>query len=462
VGKHHLQFADSGEYFLKAGPDAPETMLAYEDFDGTYTNKVELKSWAPHVQDWAAGDPAWKDGKGKGLIGGLNYLASEGLNAVSFLTYSGGGDGRNVWPFVKHDDKMHYDCSKLDQWQIVFDHAQSIGIYLHFKMQENENDDNRKGSGKEIADIPASLDDGALGVERKLYIRELAARFAYELALNWNMGEENTQSTAELRAMSQYILDTDPYDHNIVVHTFPSQQDEVYTPLLGSGSVLTGASLQNSWENVHQRTLKWVTASGDAGRPWVVPNDEQNPASQGVPPDPGYEGFDGTDREGKPVHTIHDVRRNTLWGNIMAGGAGVEYYFGYQLPQNDLTAEDWRSRDQSWDYCRHALEFMSANEIPFWEMRTANALIGNLENDNSKYCFRKPGEVYLVYLPKGGTTRIDLSEADGEFDVGWFDPRNGGDVEKGSVETLEGGGTASVGRAPGEAGEDWLVVLRRQ
>ena len=26
----------------------------------------------------------------------------------------------------------------------------------------------------------------------------------------------------------------------------------------------------------------------------------------------------------------------------MGGGAGVEYYFGYQLAENDLVAEDWR------------------------------------------------------------------------------------------------------------------------
>ncbi|MFC1652759.1 DUF5060 domain-containing protein [Planctomycetota bacterium] len=44
VGKHHLQFAQSGKYFLKAGPDSPETFLAYEDFDGTYTVKNKLKT----------------------------------------------------------------------------------------------------------------------------------------------------------------------------------------------------------------------------------------------------------------------------------------------------------------------------------------------------------------------------------------------------------------------------------
>ncbi|MEX2558780.1 MAG: DUF5060 domain-containing protein, partial [Pirellulales bacterium] len=35
VGKHYLRFAGTGEYFMKAGADSPETLLAYDDFDGT-------------------------------------------------------------------------------------------------------------------------------------------------------------------------------------------------------------------------------------------------------------------------------------------------------------------------------------------------------------------------------------------------------------------------------------------
>jgi len=34
-------------------------------------------------------------------------------------------------------------------------------------------------------------DDGTLGVERKLYYRELVARFGHHLAVFWNIGEEN-------------------------------------------------------------------------------------------------------------------------------------------------------------------------------------------------------------------------------------------------------------------------------
>jgi len=86
VGKHHLQFAGSGNYFLKAGPDAPETMLAYSDFDNTETRlpkKGPLKTWSPHAGDWREGDPTWKNGKGKNLIGAMNYLADKGVNMFS-------------------------------------------------------------------------------------------------------------------------------------------------------------------------------------------------------------------------------------------------------------------------------------------------------------------------------------------------------------------------------------------
>ena len=230
AGKHYLQFAGSGDYFLKLGADSPETLLAYVDFDGTVARKpqVPLHTFAPHMQDWKAGDPTWKDGKGKGLIGAVNYLASKGVNAISFLPYNAGGDGDNVWPFVSRDDKWHYDVSKLDQWQIVLDYAQQKGIYLHFKLQENEIDDNVRGNpigggAAGTGPVTESFDGGDLGQERKLYIRELVARFGYELALNWNIGEENTQSSEQQLAMAINLKDVDPSGgHHIVVHTFPN------------------------------------------------------------------------------------------------------------------------------------------------------------------------------------------------------------------------------------------------
>ena len=436
---------------------------------------MPLHTFAPHVQDWKTGDPTWKDGKGRGLIGAINYLASKGVNSLSFLPYNAGGDGDNVWPFVSRDDKFHYDVSKLDQWQIVFDYAQQKGIYLHFKLQENEIDDNVRGNPNDRGEpgrgrgaagtgpVTESLDGGDLGQERKLYVRELVARFGYALALNWNIGEENTQSSEQQLAMAINLRDADPYaGHHIVVHTFPNGQEGVYPALLGSQSPFTGASLQMAWNAVHERTLRWVLASAQSNKPWVVANDEQGPANLGVPPDPGYAGFAGKDVQGRDVgYTLHDIRKHVLWGNLMAGGAGVEYYFGYALPDNDLLAENFRSRDKSWDYGRIAIDFFHSQKIPFWEMKNADELVGNAKHDNSRYCFAKAGELYLVYLPSGGTTSLDLSNASGQFTVSWFDPRNGGPLKTGSVPSISGGANIALGAAPDNPAEDWLVVVQR-
>ncbi|WP_386817782.1 DUF5060 domain-containing protein [Luteolibacter algae] len=446
VGKHHLQFQGDKSFFLKAGADAPETLLAYTEFDNTQARKknVPLKTWAPHLQDWKNGDPTWKDGKGKGLIGALNYLSEKGMNAFSFLPYNVSGDGDNIWPFVAPTDKFHYDCSKLDQWGIVFSHATAKGLYLHFKLQENEMDDDRLGQKEGGGPVAASLDGGKLGPERMLYCRELIARYGHELALNWNIGEENTQSTQEIKDMIAYIRATDPYQHHVVLHTFPNQQDRQYEPLLGYKG-LSGVSLQNEWSKVHNLTAKWIKASDKAGNPWVAANDEQGSAVEGVPPDPDYPG------NTKAKHSIDDIRKLTLWGNLMAGGAGVEYYFGYKLAQNDLIAEDWRSREKSWNYANIALSFFREQEIPFQDMTCRDELLGNTKQDNSKFCLAKDGELYLVYLPKGGSTEIQLPE--GDFTSAWFNPRNG---EMQATTDLSGEKLS----APDE--EDWLAIIRRK
>jgi hypothetical protein len=461
VGEHYLRFAGTNEYFLKAGTDSPETLLAYEEFDGTVPGKTPLKKYAPHLNDWRAGDPTWKEGKGKGLIGALNYLSAKGLNSISFLTYNTGGDGDNVWPYLSRTEKLRLDVSKLDQWQIVFDHAQARGLYLHFKLQEQENDDTRIGQKAAPGDVPAALDQGKLGPERKLYLRELIARFGYALALNWNLGEENTQSAEEQRDMAKFIRDTDPYQSHLVVHTFPDWQDSVYPKLTGEQSVLTGASLQMMWDQVHRRTLQWRRASAQAGRRWVVANDEQGSANLGVPPDDGYQGFAGKDRQGRAIHTMHDIRKRTLWGNLMAGGAGVEYYFGYQLVENDLLAEDFRSRDKSWDYCRHALSFFRDQRIPFWEMEPADALVGNAKEANGNFAFAKKGSVYLVYLPEGGAAKLDLTGVNGRFTIRWFNPRTGGSLARGSVATVRGGAPVDLGAPPDSTPGDWLAAVRK-
>jgi Putative collagen-binding domain of a collagenase len=44
---------------------------------------------------------------------------------------------------------------------------------------------------------------------------------------------------------------------------------------------------------------------------------------------------------------------------------------------------------------------------------------------STKHCLANPGQEYLVYLPQGGETTVDLSTAPGAFRVEWMNPSDG-------------------------------------
>lgn len=437
VGQRYLQFAETKEYFLKEGSDAPENLLAYSDFDGNFKTDGHkdnlIKTWDAHVKDWKEGDPTWQDGKGKGLIGALNYLNSEGLNAFSFLTFNIEGDDRNVFPYTSYTEKFRFDVSRLDQWEIVFGHGQKMGLFLHFKTQESENE--------------TWHDNGDVGIERKLYYRELIARFGHHLALNWNLGEENghwgpnhikkEQSTAQRRQMAQYFWDHDPYRHHIVIHN-----GQWFDDLLGAQSKVTGISLQThktDFSQVHNQTLRLINESVKAGKPWAIACDEPGDAGHSLVPD-----------KDDPTHDY--ARMNALWGNLMAGGWGCEYYFGYQHDHSDLTCQDFRSRDAFWDQCRYALEFFDKQNIPFWKMQNHNSLTWQ-KND---YCFIQHGQIYLIYQKQGGPLNFDLSN--GTFQCGYFNPRTGQGADVLLDEMVTKGPRTHTFTAPDD--KDWLLLIR--
>ena len=162
--------------------------------------------------------------------------------------------------------------------------------------------------------------------------------------------------------------------------------------------------------------------------------------------------------------TVDQIRKEVLWGQLLGGGAGVEYYFGYRLPQNDLGCEDWRSRALTWKWSAIALQFFKDHEIPFWEMSNANKLVSNFENDNTVYCFAKPGEIYLLYMPGDQVTLmniLDMMKDEGIYSVKWFNPREGGPLQDGPVTQIMGNGIRDLGPPPSDPLKDWLIVVRR-
>ena len=163
------------------------------------------------------------------------------------------------------------------------------------------------------------------------------------------------------------------------------------------------------------------------------------------------------------------MRKYALYGNLMAGGSGVEWYFGYELPHSDLNCEDWRSRHKVWEFSRYALEVFQS-QLPFAEMQP----IDEITSLSTDYVLAKEGDIYAIYFPEWNHNQIDLREHKGTFSNSWFNPRTGdgphdGDKLRelyprrrvGSLNTIEGGGWADLGAAPYDHHEDWLVILKK-
>lgn len=430
TGERYLKFQENGEYFMKGGADSPENFLAFHEFDNT----PPKHQYEAHKKDWHEGDPVWNGSKGKGIIGAVNYLASKKVNSIYFLLMNIQGDGNDVFPWTDPDERYRFDCSKLDQWDIVFCHMEKLGVMMHVVLSENENQ--------------LLLDAGFLKTQRKLFYREMIARYGHHLAVTWNLGEENGpaswydflgQSVGQRKACLEYLKKTNPYNSFVCVHTLPDdpERKNLLAPFLGF-PYIDGASLQISkTEKAAGVVSWWVNASADSGRQWVVNYDEVGPYNIGVLSD-----------EKDPAHDT--IRRNALWPVLMAGGAGVEWYAG----PKDLTVEDFSKWEQMWLQTGIAVDFFKQN-LPFWRMTNQNSLISGTGN----HCFALPGEIYAVYLPNGGNTNINLPE--GKFSVRWFNPRAGGDLIKQGIVTLKGSGWKETGNPPSDPEKDWVLLIRK-
>lgn len=500
--RHHYRFRTNGEWFLGAGTDSPEGLLNYEDFAGTPDLGGGQRTWSSHVSDWKSGDPTWSGGRGKGIIGVVNYLASKGLNAISFLTFSHLGTDGNVYPYISPSSPLRYHCAKLDQWDRLFTHMDANGLMMHIKLQE-------------VQSIKY-WDDGALGKERKLYYKEMIARFGHHMAIVWNLGEEivNDKDTfdannaarfanadpaedrvalrsglnipadggepltavdhavrqdsfaskvsakqlkffvshATIRSYANYIRGLDPYNHPIVMHTWPTDPIKVpaYQRVIADGrnTPIEGFSLQGHTYIISyfEDTKRWIDQSSAAGVPKVITSDEQGPYESGIPDD--------------SRDFWHDANRTqVLWPHFMAGGAGHMTYFGFFVPQSDITVTDLRSRDNWFTQVVRLINFFKGNNIPFQNMRSSDTM-----TTDGSFVLYQANNQYVIYTIGRSNTVIRMGSDTNSYRIRWFDPRAGGSLAAGTVRCVSGGGSSSIGRrrtTATPAGRDWVAYLTR-
>jgi len=317
--------------------------------------------------------------------------------------------------------------AKLRQWEIVLDHAQRRSIFLHFVLNEAE-----RGNKSE-------LDNSALGVERKLYYRELIARFGHHVALQWNLCEEynlDLKLAPELvKSYAEYIHAVDPYDHPITVH-HAGKLPQAWDPFLGF-RLFPVTSFQ--WEKT-DIVEKWRKASSEAGFPQVIGMDEFFPDTTSV---------SNADRH----------RREYTWPIYLSGGQ-LEY-----ILEELIKTDDFRKYKPNWKYTWYARKFLEQN-LPFWDMEPMDHLLTGAATYQGKnnlvtgQVFAKPDEIYALYVPSGDKTgTVDLTAAKGKFTQRWYNPRTGEFM--GPAETIEGGKPVPLGQPPAEVSEDWAVLIKR-
>lgn len=450
VGGRYLRWAGNGEYFLKLGTNTPENALGYKGFAGLEGSTHE---WKAHEKDWREGDPDWDDGKGKAIIGMVNYLASVGCNSLFSLVMTIKGDSKgDVHPFIgqSKDERTRYSIERLEQWQVFFQYCVKQGIALNLVFLETENEAIFED------DESMSLTDG-FADSRKLFYREMVARFSHTLGMTWTLGEENGWNESSARGggfswgkansdnqrqmFTEWIRNLDPYQTPMQMHTLPEFKEKIYMPLLGptKGAAIEGASLQTGTKQfVFPQVLEWVQRSGVSMKPWVVTSDE---IGQSIT----------LTSEGRLDSSF---RRDFLYGNIMAEGAGVELYNGAA----DITLDDFREFEPAFLEFRRVLEFFQQSSIPFWILHSdaSQKLTEGAQNN----VLSKQGHIYVIYKGEmDSTVSLDLSKATGNFTVNWFRPvaSGGGFIDGGAIN----GGSVRVLKPPNDPEVDWLVSVTR-
>ena len=440
VGQHYLKFAD-GPYWIKGGIDSPENFFGYAGFDNTVDNAGGantgslangLHHYETHIADWKKGDPVFDNAEtpesAKGIIGAINYLAEQGVNSIYFLPMNLGGDGRDTHPFIDSNgtfyENTHYDISKLYQWNIVLNHMQNSGIATHMVLAETE------------AGNSEWLDNGELGIERKLFYREMIARFSYLLGVKWNISEESRFGAEKHQEFAAYIKSLDWAAHPVTVHTYLNNPERTYDALLAS-PYFDASSIQFSPSNANDFVETWREKTAAAGRPWVIDMDEVGSAQTGL-----------TDRNADAL------RRSVLYPVYFSGG-NLEWYFGYHpLPLGgDMRTENFRTREAMYRFMKYAREMMQTN-LPFAEMSPAD----ELHSTSGTQVFAKAGDTYAVYVADGnrsGTLRIQP----GTYRKRWFNPRSG--KFEGTVQIVTRS-PLNLGTPPNTPRQDWVLILDKK
>lgn len=250
--------------------------------------------------------------------------------------------------------------------------------------------------------------------------------------------------------MAEFFRQNDPYQHHRVIHNGQYFHDIATRP-----SHYTGASVQTSspdFSQIHDTVKRLRDWPKNNGKSLAIAVDEPGDAEYALRSDV----LD-------PEH--FNARANGLWGALTAGAWGTEWYFGYKNKHSDLTAQDWRTRDNFWRQAKHAIDFFAKTELDL-----PNA--SNQDNfATNAWVLAKDKSFYVLYSKDASKgVHLKLPGEPANYSVHWYDPRNGGELQLGSVTQLIQDKPfqhfwirhqQDLGQPPNSPNKDWVILVKR-
>ena len=358
------------------------------------------------------------------------------LSGRSFTFYGEpvmNGDAWNYWlsPFVgkapqdaSHPefDWDHPDFAYWQKYDRMLRHARDRDMIMSLVL--------------DMGDNPAHIPAGS--AEETRYIRYAINRFAAFSNITWDLGDDLDHFRDEkwTHATGTMIKEADPYKHLATSHPVDNTHQDRTSNWFDFTSFQEWSRKQHAFM-LGQRKQQQAT-----GRIIPQTNEEY-----------GYEDHYPLWAEG-PGSESADVLRRTAWDIYMAGGyqtAGETARRGTNI---------WPDSGGGWLNARgddtmtmflgygHIVEFFTSFE--WWRTEPHDELV-----DGGNYCLSQSGELYAIYLPKGGKVTVQLP-AGGQFRARWFDPSSGDWIPIDSPAT---GPSWTSPEAPGR--NDWALQLSR-
>jgi hypothetical protein len=261
------------------------------------------------------------------------------------------------------------------------------------------------------------------------YSRYLVARYGAGPAM-WLVGADSDGRYPTVEAGGEEIEKWDAYRQPTGIHYSPSDD---YVPAWWNSEETYVPHLNKMFQDAQWLDFQWCQTGhgGEHLTHKVERMFENRPVKAVANGEPTYEGI----RD--PLNAAGWWQGHEAWMQFTSGGTmGIVYGAGglwnWKLSADEPGWPEWANSKASW---QDAIQLPGSVYVGYLGKALAGLDITDIEKRpdlaGGKYCLAKPGELYIVYLPEGGT--VNLMEVSSGMLYSWFDPVSGEFVNQGTV-----------------------------